>query len=371
MNTGRANSAGGGTQTAAIGAGGYLAPNTLTGKTETYDGTSWTETGDLATARFQMAGAKSGSTSAFLGCAGKTTANVSITEEFNVSTNVITGAAWAAGGVLGTGRYLMGGFGTPTTAVAAAGNPGSGSVGNVEEYNGSSWSEVNNVGTARNAVGSAGTLTAGIIFGGQVPSWSAVTEEYDGTNWTTNGALNTARGYNGGAGTQTAALSMGGYTGSNITNVEKYDGSTWTNSTVMPNGGRQFATSGAGTQTAALSAGVLYTSGAESQTYEFDGSSWTAGNAMNTARYGGGMAGTQSDMKYFSGSDDTKSVENYDGTTWVTDASLATLKYNIGPAAAGTADTAFGFGGGPPAITASEQYTAETSVATASTLTTS
>ena len=67
--------------------------------------------------------------------------------------------------------------------------------------------------------------------------------------------MNTARGYNGGAGTQTAALSMGGYTGSNITNVEKYDGSSWTNSTALPLGGRQFATSGAGTQTAGLAFG--------------------------------------------------------------------------------------------------------------------
>jgi hypothetical protein len=182
--------------------------------------------------------------------------------------------------------------------------------------------------------------------------------------------MNTARGYNGGAGTQTAALSMGGYTGSNITNVEKYDGSSWTNSTAMPNGGRQFATSGAGTQTAALSAGVLYTSPSNNAlTYEFDGSSWTSGGAMNTARYGGGMAGTQSDMMYFSGSDDTKSVENYDGTSWRTNVSLTTLKYNIGPAAAGTSTTAFGFGGGPPAIANSEQFSAETTGVNVKTLT--
>jgi hypothetical protein len=322
----------------------------------------------LATAKQQAGVSTSGTSSAAVTFGGSAPGVTADTQEFNKSTNVITAAAWASGGVLGTARYLMGGFGTPTTAVAAAGKTPA-VVGNVEEYNGTSWSEVNNVGTARNSVGSGGTLTAGLIFGGY-PSVTT-TEAYDGTNWTSGGAMNTARGYNGGAGTQTAALSMGGYTGSNITNVEKYDGSTWTNSTAMPNGGRQFATSGAGTQTAALSAGVLYTSGAKSQTYEFDGTNWTTGGAMNTARYGGGMAGTQSDMKYFSGDDNTKSVENYDGTTWVTDASLATLNYNIGPAAAGTADTAFGFGGGPPAITNSEQYTAATSAINIKTITTS
>ena len=90
---------------------------------------------------------------------------------------------------------------------------------------------------------------------------------------------------------------------------------------------------------------------------------------MNTARYGGGMAGTQSDMMYFSGSDDTKSVENYDGTSWRTNVSLTTLKYNIGPAAAGTSTTAFGFGGGPPAIANSEQFSAETTGVNVKTLT--
>ena len=90
---------------------------------------------------------------------------------------------------------------------------------------------------------------------------------------------------------------------------------------------------------------------------------------MNTARYGGGMAGTQSDMIYFAGDDDTKSVENYDGTSWRTNASLTTLKYNIGPAAAGTSTTAFGFGGGPPAIANSEQFTVATTAVNVKTLT--
>ena len=77
---------------------------------------------------------------------------------------------------------------------------------------------------------------------------------------------------------------MGGYTGSNITNVEKYDGSSWTNSTALPLAGRQFATSGAGTQTAAMAAAAIWNTGAsvEAQTFEFDGSSWTTGGALNT-----------------------------------------------------------------------------------------
>ena len=48
MNTGRANLAGCGTQTAGLGFGGYKS-GTDTGETEEYDGSSWTESGDLNT----------------------------------------------------------------------------------------------------------------------------------------------------------------------------------------------------------------------------------------------------------------------------------------------------------------------------------
>ena len=61
--------------------------------------------------------------------------------------------------------------------------------------------------------------------------------------------------------------------------------------------------------------------------------------------------------------------ENYDGTSWVTGPSLATLQYNIGPAGAATASAAMGFGGGPPAITNTEEFTAETSALNVKTLT--
>src|SRR5210317_1244862 len=51
MNTGRRNSGGAGTQTAALATGGGLNPPTLA-NTASYDGSSWTEVNDLNTARF-------------------------------------------------------------------------------------------------------------------------------------------------------------------------------------------------------------------------------------------------------------------------------------------------------------------------------
>ena len=52
----RAYIAGFGTQTAALDAGGYIVGSPVTGATEVYNGTAWTETGDLNTARYHPSG---------------------------------------------------------------------------------------------------------------------------------------------------------------------------------------------------------------------------------------------------------------------------------------------------------------------------
>ena len=70
--------------------------------TENWDGTSWTVSSTLATAREDGAAANQGtssSTAVFGGFGPATTKN---TEEYNFTTNTITAAAWASGGALGT-----------------------------------------------------------------------------------------------------------------------------------------------------------------------------------------------------------------------------------------------------------------------------
>jgi hypothetical protein len=56
MGTARRILEGCGTQTAALGFGGYLPPSTAA--TEEYDGTSWTAGGSMGTARFSLAGCR-------------------------------------------------------------------------------------------------------------------------------------------------------------------------------------------------------------------------------------------------------------------------------------------------------------------------
>ena len=84
-----------GTQTSSLAYGGYTG-TAVTAATESWDGTSWTNLSPvaLATARNATQGAGADSTSAV--CFGGDPQKAD-TEEFNISANVITAGAWAAG----------------------------------------------------------------------------------------------------------------------------------------------------------------------------------------------------------------------------------------------------------------------------------
>jgi hypothetical protein len=93
-----------------------------------------------------------------------------------------------------------------------------------------------------------------------------------------------------GAGTQTAALVAGGETTVDVANTEEYNGSGWSTGGDLPSAKKS---SGAfGLQTAGVNFGGISppSTGTLSTTEEYDGSSWTAGGTMGTARQG--SAGT-------------------------------------------------------------------------------
>ena len=82
------------------------------------------------------------------------------------------GSSWSEGGDLPAAGYQNVGFGTQTAAVNAMANEGpAGGSFNSEayHYNGSSWTAGGNVNTYRAALAAAGTQTAGVVFGGYVP----------------------------------------------------------------------------------------------------------------------------------------------------------------------------------------------------------
>ena len=224
-----------GTTTAAVVFGGLdtVPPYAATANTESYNGSTWTELANLGTARYVAGQAGSSSTSAlYFGGIGGTGAGA--TPPY-AKTESWDGTSWTEVTPLTTARYALAGFGTQTAAVAAGGTPPN--MTNVEEWNGTSWSEGTDLSVARKNFGGFGTLTSGAVMGGRRASPEAAwinTLEYDGTTWTEGGDLNTGSFAFGAAGTtQTAGLiftrqTVGPPGVVTSAKTEEYDGSTWT-----------------------------------------------------------------------------------------------------------------------------------------------
>jgi hypothetical protein len=94
------------------------------------------------------------------------------------------------------------------------------------------------------------------------------------------------------------------------------------------------------------------------KTEEYDGSTWTAGGNLNTARRRLGGAGTQTAALGFGGdSPIVAATEEYDGSTWTNPTGLNTARDSL--AGCGIQTAALGFGGysPPPVTAATEEWT--------------
>ena len=95
------------------------------------------------------------------------------------------GSAWTEVGDLNTARRYFSVAGNTSYAIAMGGaNPG-GNVAANESWNGSAWTEVADLGTTGSNFGGAGTSVAAIAIGGEDPRGTA-TEE-----WTVPGVTKT------------------------------------------------------------------------------------------------------------------------------------------------------------------------------------
>jgi len=247
LNQFRDQAAGSGTVTSTLVFGGGP-PNQ--DKTESYNGSNWTEVNDLNTARRGIAGAGADNTSALAFAGGAPGKNN--TESWN-------GTNWTAVNTLNTARYFAGGTGIITAAICYGGTGGSSAT---ETWNGTNWTTVNSLNTGRDAPGSAGIQTSAVAFGGTTPSVTNKTELWNGTNWTEVNVLNTARVGAGGAGaSNTSAIAFGGgvpYPSAPpptvpSANTEEWNGTNWTETTNMSTARAYIA--GSGTKTAALASG--------------------------------------------------------------------------------------------------------------------
>jgi len=310
---------------------------------------------------------------------------------YNSTTGKIRGLAiteaWASGSPLLSINYGAGGAGTQTAMLYFGGAnytgspPYPGSITNATyEYNGTGWSTGGDYTGSVVYVSGCGTQTAGLAMGGYTGTATlTASAEYDGSTWTAGNSMSQKR-QNAGTnmvGTQPAALITGGdqypSTPRSLSTCEEYDGTNWTSGggypVVIQN------TAQAGTQTAGWAAGGLsdpapaVSNIARDATNHYDGSSWSAGGTLPAVNYRAGAAGTQTAGLTFGGYPNTTNTFAYDGTTWTAKPALALARNNIGSGGVSSTTTAaIGAGGydpGPGSTSATEEFTASTNVITA------
>jgi len=216
-----------GTQTAALGIGGYRDPEgteagpiyNKSDKFESYNGTNWTVLTDLPTPmnyiNSNTRGGAGTQTSALV-FAGS---NPSLSPpNFDDQTDSYNGTNWTTVNNLTYGRKYLSGFGASNTSAIALGGSQPSLLGDAnvetESWNGTNWTSVNSMNTKRfrNQSGSTGTATAGLVVSGQTdPGSTTNVESWNGTNWTEIDNYPTPISFHGVTGSQTAAVVFGGY----------------------------------------------------------------------------------------------------------------------------------------------------------------
>ena len=264
-----------------------------------------------------------------------------------VGTSQQTGAGWQAGPptiqVYKSGGSPGGGFGTRLAGCVFGGRQSytyvsdGGSIYS-DEYDGTVFTAAANMPyKIWENVGSLGSQTAGLHIGGtSAPGYTlSLCTEYDGTTWTATQTLSPAG--NGiwpmfSGGTQTAGYVAGGNTGTGVGNAFshtaatfEYDGTSWTTVNNLLNGiglhgGAQ--TGSTGSQTAGLAVGGSYGphggNTLRNTTEEYNGTTWSAGGLLATARGSSWNTGSQTEA-YASGGAwlaGVTTTEGYDGSTW-------------------------------------------------------
>ena len=374
---------------------GGVSPPGPSGATERWDGTSWTTSpatlassglGSGAGSMSNPAGNTSGLSAALRGPPSSYPTN---TEEYAVSINTVTPAAFSSGNNQNLNSYNRSGWGTQNAAWLAGGTYPS-SKNESEEYDGTTWTEGNNLNTARGSAAVGGPQTAAIFSTG---SRLTNMEYYDGTSWTNQTASPQARSAAAGGGTQSSFVQAGGSVAGApyypiSSTGEEWNGSSWTSAGALPapQGSMNGSALGESESAVMLAGGAISPAGSPGYvphtvtniSLDYGGTSWTANPNIITARVAPYFFGTTS-LGILAGGDTandgskTAISEQWNGSVFVTGVNMATARYTGGRAGTATAGlVAGGYPGTPGSVgKATEEYTGETTAVNASTLTTS
>ena len=351
-----------GIQSAAVWMGGSDdSQPTAVSTTFNYHGTNWTASGALPVA-VRHAGAF-GTQSAAVNVGGYQPSASTVT-------NLYDGSTWSAGAAYPVAQTMFAGLAGSGTAGTAAGGEQPSTTAVANEYNFDAntyvldaWASAATLSNGRSGqqMGqSIGTSSATFVLGGDTsptpPYYTSATEEFDGSSWTAGGSTPAPSYFGTAGGTQTAAWSsVGGASGSPTLNTYDYDGTSWTAKTAAsPGSPQRVYTSGDGPQTAGIMAGG-WAPGKMTTTEEYSTPTWTTGGALTQATWRnsvvgnsaaalgmGGYSGPPGDYAY------STFVGTYDGTSWTT--SPMTMLYG-GTAAGGVcggSQTAGIMGAAPP-----------------------
>ena len=340
---------GAGTLTAGLAIGGDQPGSPNLTQTLEYDGTNWTSGGNLNT----------GKQFARVSCGLQTAALIAGAPGYSATTEQYNGTAWTEVNDLNTAGAQGGGGGTYTSAITS-GNQNTASS-NAESWDGTSWTETNNRSTDAYAVGGSGSSNQNAVvhhgYDSSPASFPTSTEEFSfppttasalsegdmwfnytssvlkgyGTaagiptaTWSSGANLNTVRDFHAMAATSSdAAIAFGGNPGSTA-NTEQYDGSSWTEKNNLNTGRNSLR--GFGTVSAAIGAGGYAPTGTMNNVESWDGTNWTEVNEINSARQNPGRGGTQTAGILFGGYTTAKSAvtETWDGTSWTEVADMNT-----------------------------------------------
>tara|TARA_B100000029_G_scaffold151605_1_gene146711 strand:+ start:447 stop:2267 length:1821 start_codon:yes stop_codon:yes gene_type:complete len=370
-----------GISTNAVAVGGFdVTAPAVRAYTETYNGTAWTETGDVpSTVRLGESG---GSTTSLLYAGGSTGPGGA---PINPTGFEFDGSSWTAGGAMNNARRQGAGAGTALTVAIVFGggdNPGP-NQDYTETYNGTAFTEVGDLNTARKNQAGCGTNTAALCMSGDD---STSVESWNGTSWTEMSANMVTGGAGfGGAGTTTAALTFGSNPAGNAMPTQSFDGTSWTEVADMGTQ-RSGSGSGSGTSTDAIMAGGYGPPTAQKQATEewtvppitanilgegqmwFNSTTsllkgytkyggvptgtWSSGGAMNTGRSAHFSLGGLTD-NIVTAPQGVVTTEQYDGSSWTALPSTSNLGEGRAEGGSfGTSTAGLVFGGIEPGTTA-------------------
>jgi hypothetical protein len=211
-----------GTQTAALSTGGYNGTTYNNNLSEEWNGSAWSAGGNLNTGRGGL----------MIGIIGLQTAGLAVGGQapgFTAASESYNGTSWTNTPSLSSPRGFGGSWGSNTAAIVVGGSAGSYGT-TVESFNGSAWTASTSYPTSvASSAGFGTSYTNGVnIDGESAPGKLATCSIWNGTSWTATASISTARSNIGAAGDTSNGLCVGGYTTAAVGNTEEFTGPSTT-----------------------------------------------------------------------------------------------------------------------------------------------